>query len=59
MKMNCYMIILSIQAYYFFCGTVCIGMYQHDIEERVLDSRLDEVVEQCVSEVGVDVNCAR
>lgn len=31
-------------------------MYQHDINEKILNSTLDEVVVECVSFVGVDVN---
>jgi transcriptional accessory protein Tex/SPT6 len=37
-------------------GSLGIGMYQHDFKETVLTKRLIEVVEQCVSEVGVNVN---
>lgn len=33
-----------------------VGMYQHDIDERYLNESLNEVVMECVSFVGVDVN---
>lgn len=35
-----------------------VGMYQHDINEKKLDTVLDDVVSECVSIVGVDVNNA-
>ncbi|XP_001648750.2 uncharacterized protein LOC5564408 [Aedes aegypti] len=35
-----------------------IGMYQHDINEKSLSETLDEVVMECVSFVGVDINTA-
>ena len=35
-----------------------VGQYQHDMEPRALDARLDGVVEDCVNAVGVDVNTA-
>ncbi|MDO5301527.1 MAG: Tex-like N-terminal domain-containing protein [Tissierellia bacterium] len=35
-----------------------VGQYQHDLDERALDHRLDGVVEAAVNEVGVDVNLA-
>jgi transcriptional accessory protein Tex/SPT6 len=35
-----------------------VGMYQHDVPEKQLNSTLDEVVVECVSFVGVDVNTA-
>lgn len=35
-----------------------IGMYQHDIKEKVLEERLGAVLEEVVSEVGADVNSA-
>lgn len=35
-----------------------VGMYQHDVPEKLLNSMLDEVVSECVSFVGVDVNSA-
>lgn len=33
-------------------------MYQHDINEKYLMETLDEIVSECVSFVGVDVNTA-
>lgn len=33
-----------------------VGMYQHDLNERHLSESLNEVVMECVSFVGVDVN---
>ena len=35
-----------------------VGQYQHDVNQRELKKRLDEVVESCVNLVGVDVNSA-
>lgn len=35
-----------------------VGQYQHDVNQRELKKRLDEVVESCVNQVGVDVNSA-
>ncbi|XP_075216593.1 S1 RNA-binding domain-containing protein 1 [Lycorma delicatula] len=35
-----------------------VGMYQHDVSEKQLSSTLDEVVSECVSFVGVDINTA-
>lgn len=35
-----------------------VGMYQHDLNAKKLDSVLDDVVSECVSIVGVDVNNA-
>ncbi|KAL1380851.1 hypothetical protein pipiens_001064, partial [Culex pipiens pipiens] len=35
-----------------------VGMYQHDINDKVLSETLDEVVTECVSFVGVDINTA-
>lgn len=35
-----------------------VGMYQHDINEKRLVESLNEVVMECVSFVGVDVNTA-
>lgn len=33
-----------------------IGMYQHDVTQKLLESSLHEVVIECVSFVGVDIN---
>ncbi|MBQ8535867.1 MAG: RNA-binding transcriptional accessory protein, partial [Clostridia bacterium] len=35
-----------------------VGQYQHDLKESELDAALDGVVEDCVNQVGVDVNTA-
>ncbi|XP_014273469.1 uncharacterized protein YdcI [Halyomorpha halys] len=35
-----------------------VGMYQHDISEKKLEAELDEVVSECVSNVGIDINNA-
>ncbi|KAM7360895.1 uncharacterized protein YdcI isoform 1-T1 [Cochliomyia hominivorax] len=35
-----------------------VGMYQHDINEKQLSESLNEVVSECVSYVGVDINTA-
>lgn len=35
-----------------------VGMYQHDINEKTLTESLNEVVCECVSYVGVDINTA-
>lgn len=35
-----------------------VGQYQHDVNETLLNSRLNEVVEDCVNGVGVELNTA-
>lgn len=35
-----------------------VGLYQHDLEPRLLKETLSEVVESCVNYVGVDLNTA-
>jgi competence ComEA-like helix-hairpin-helix protein len=35
-----------------------VGMYQHDVDEKLLSSALLSVVSECVSCVGIDINCA-
>lgn len=35
-----------------------VGMYQHDVNEKLLAESLNEVVMECVSFVGVDINTA-
>lgn len=35
-----------------------VGMYQHDINEKYLMESLNEIVMECVSFVGVDINTA-
>ncbi|MGB0425188.1 MAG: helix-hairpin-helix domain-containing protein, partial [Flavobacteriales bacterium] len=38
--------------------SIGVGQYQHDVDQKQLKLRLDQVVERCVNEVGVDVNMA-
>lgn len=33
-------------------------MYQHDVNEKMLTETLNDVVSECVSYVGVDLNTA-
>uniref|UniRef100_A0A6S9VQY3 S1 motif domain-containing protein n=1 Tax=Chrysotila carterae TaxID=13221 RepID=A0A6S9VQY3_CHRCT len=35
-----------------------VGMYQHDVSAKLLESELARVVQSCVCEVGVDINTA-
>lgn len=35
-----------------------VGQYQHDVNQSLLASKLDEVVERCVNSVGVELNTA-
>lgn len=35
-----------------------VGMYQHDLNDKVLMESINEVVTECVSFVGVDINTA-
>ncbi len=35
-----------------------VGQYQHDVNQTLLASKLDEVVERCVNSVGVELNTA-
>jgi uncharacterized protein len=35
-----------------------VGQYQHDVNQTLLASKLDEVVERCVNNVGVELNTA-
>jgi uncharacterized protein len=35
-----------------------VGQYQHDVNQTLLSRKLDAVVEDCVNNVGVDVNTA-
>ena len=39
-------------------GSIGVGLYQHDVKAKHLQTSLDEVVESCVNYVGVDVNTA-
>jgi uncharacterized protein len=38
--------------------SIGVGQYQHDVEEKLLEQKLGEVVESCVNQVGVDLNTA-
>jgi protein Tex len=38
--------------------SVGVGQYQHDVHQPALARKLDEVVESCVSQVGVELNTA-
>ena len=35
-----------------------VGLYQHDVPEKLLSNNLDFVVEKCVNSVGVNINTA-
>lgn len=35
-----------------------VGMYQHDLKKKTLEEALNDVVSECVSFVGVDLNTA-
>ncbi len=38
--------------------SIGVGQYQHDVEQNLLKTKLDDVVTSCVNKVGVDVNIA-
>ncbi len=38
--------------------SIGVGQYQHDVSQTLLARKLDEVVESCVSRVGVELNTA-
>ncbi|MEG0919043.1 MAG: Tex family protein [Anaerovoracaceae bacterium] len=38
--------------------SIGVGQYQHDINQKNLETALDNVVEDCVNRVGVDLNTA-
>ena len=38
--------------------SIGVGQYQHDVSQTLLVRKLDEVVESCVNQVGVEVNTA-
>jgi uncharacterized protein len=38
--------------------SIGVGQYQHDVPETALGKKLDEVVESCVNQVGVELNTA-
>lgn len=39
-------------------ANIGVGLYQHDVKAKHLQTSLDEVVESCVNYVGVDLNTA-
>jgi protein Tex len=38
--------------------SIGVGLYQHDVNQKLLSEKLDNVVESCVNYVGIDVNTA-
>ncbi len=38
--------------------SIGVGQYQHDVDQKALGSRLDDIVMSCVNAVGVEVNTA-
>ncbi len=38
--------------------SIGVGLYQHDVDQKLLSGKLDDVVESCVNYVGVDLNTA-
>jgi len=38
--------------------SIGVGQYQHDVDQKLLAKKLDDVVEFCVNGVGVDLNTA-
>ncbi|MFA7228420.1 MAG: helix-hairpin-helix domain-containing protein, partial [Melioribacteraceae bacterium] len=38
--------------------SIGVGLYQHDVDQKLLHKKLDDVVVSCVNYVGVDVNTA-
>lgn len=38
--------------------SIGVGQYQHDVDQKLLKEKLDDVVVSCVNRVGVDVNLA-
>ncbi|PWN07631.1 Tex family protein [Rhodohalobacter mucosus] len=38
--------------------SIGVGLYQHDVNQSNLSKKLDDVVESCVNEVGVNLNTA-
>jgi protein Tex len=38
--------------------SIGVGLYQHDVDQKMLSAKLDNVVESCVNYVGVDLNTA-
>ena len=38
--------------------SIGVGQYQHDVDQKALKQRLDDVVVSCVNQVGVELNTA-
>ncbi len=38
--------------------SIGVGLYQHDVNQKLLAKKLEDVVESCVNYVGVDINTA-
>lgn len=38
--------------------SIGVGLYQHDVDQKLLRKNLDDVVNSCVNYVGVDINTA-
>ncbi len=38
--------------------SIGVGLYQHDVNQKFLSEKLDNVVESCVNFIGIDVNTA-
>ncbi|MCU7495323.1 MAG: RNA-binding transcriptional accessory protein [Ignavibacteria bacterium] len=38
--------------------SIGVGLYQHDVDQKLLSKKLDDVVVSCVNYVGVDLNTA-
>ena len=38
--------------------SIGVGQYQHDVDQKALKERLDDVVTSCVNQVGVELNTA-
>ena len=38
--------------------SIGVGLYQHDVDQKMLVKKLDDVVVSCVNYVGVDINTA-
>lgn len=38
--------------------SIGVGLYQHDVDQKLLNKKLDDVVVSCVNYIGVDLNTA-
>ncbi len=38
--------------------SIGVGQYQHDVDQKILKTALEDVVSSCVNQVGVDINLA-